>query len=75
MEAQIPNPVHLKPYRTFLEVDQPASDFIFRMRDNHGVDCAIFEADGGAWEMEAMQNIKSYLQKELLGLEQFTVIA
>lgn len=75
VEAQIPNPVHLKPYRTFLEVDQPASNFIFRMRDNHGVDCAIFEADGGAWEMEAMQNIKSYLQEELEGLDQFTVIA
>lgn len=75
VEAQIPNPVRLRPYRTFLEVDQPASDFIFRMRDNHGVDCAIFEADGGAWEMEAMQNIKSYLQEELEGLDQFTVIA
>ncbi len=75
VEAQIPNPVHLKPYRTFHEVDQPASDFIFRMRDNHGVDCAIFEADGGAWEAEAMQNIKAYLQEELKGLDQFTVIA
>lgn len=75
MEAKIPNPVHLKPYRTFFEVEQPASDFIFRMRDDHGVSCAIFEADGGAWQMEAMQNIKAYLEKELEGLDRFTVIA
>lgn len=75
VEAQIPNPVYLKPYRTFLEVDQPASNFIFRMRDNHGVDCAIFEADGGSWKMEAMQNIKAYLQEELKMLDPFTVIA
>lgn len=74
-EALIPNPVVLKPYRTFLEVDQPESAFIFRMKEGHGVECAIFEADGGAWMMEAMQNIKAYLEKELEGMEQFTVIA
>lgn len=74
-EAIIPNPVKLKPYRTFLEVDQPESDFIFRMREGHGVECAIFEADGGAWRIEAMQNIKEYLQYALKDMPQFTVIA
>ena len=74
-EAIIPNPVRLKPYRTFLEVDQPASDFIFRMREGHGVECAIFEADGGAWQIGAMQKIKVYLQEELEDMPQFTVIA
>ena len=74
--AIVPNPVTLKPYRTFLEVDQPASDFIFRMKEYSGsIGCALFEADGGAWKIEAMQNIKTYLQKELEGLDQFTVIA
>lgn len=74
--AIVPNPVTLKPYRTFLEVDQPASDFIFRMKEYSGsISCALFEADGGAWKIEAMQNIKTYLQKELEGLDQFTVIA
>ena len=74
--AIVPNPVTLKPYRTFLEVDQPASDFIFRMKEYSGsIGCALFEADGGAWKIEAMQNIKAYLQKELEGLDQFTVIA
>lgn len=74
-EAIIPNPVRLKPFRTFLEVDQPESDFIFRMREGHGVECAIFEADGGAWQIEAMQNIKAYLQEALKDMPQFTVIA
>lgn len=74
-EALIPNPVVLRPYRTFLEVEQPESAFIFRMREGYGVECAIFEADGGAWQIEAMQNVKAYLEKELEGMEQFTIIA
>lgn len=74
-EAIIPNPVKLKPYRTFFEVEQPESDFIFRMREGRGVECAIFEADGGAWQIEAMQNIKEYLQDALKDMPQFTVIA
>lgn len=62
----IPNPVNLMPYRTFIEVEQPASQFIFRMKSGRGegVYCALFEADGGAWENEAMQNIKCYLVSE-----------
>ncbi len=63
----VPNPVHLQPFRTFVEVDQPESAFVFRMRDDgrDGVQCAIFEADGGAWKNEAMENIRAYLQDEL----------
>lgn len=74
-EALIPNPVKLIPYRTFLEVNQPESAFIFRMRDDRGVSCAIFEADGGAWKIEAMQNIKAYLCDQLKDKPQFTIIA
>jgi hypothetical protein len=74
-EAIVPNPVNLKPFRTFVEVDQPESAFIFRMRQNNGVECAIFEADGGAWKNEAMRNIKKYLGFALDELPQFTVIS
>lgn len=42
---------------------------------NEGVQCALFEADGGAWRLNAMANIKEYLEHELSDLEQFTVIA
>lgn len=30
-----------------------------------GVQCAIFEADGGAWEIEAVQNIRKFLEDNL----------
>ena len=40
-----------------------------------GVQCALFEADGGAWKLKAMENIKEYFDRELDGLKQFTVIA
>lgn len=75
-DAIVPNPVKLRPYRTFPEVEQPASPFIFRMNGaKGGVGCALFEADGGAWRNLAMEGIKAYLQGELEGLGQFTVIS
>lgn len=73
-DAIVPNPVYLRPFRTFIEVEQPASNFIFRMDNKCGVTCALYEADGGAWEMEAMQNIKAYLEDALYGMEHFIVI-
>ncbi len=76
-EAIVPNPVKLRPFRTFIEVQQPESAFIFRMRQDEcsGVECAIFEADGGAWKNTAMKYIKEYLQFELADMSQFTVIS
>lgn len=62
-EVVVPNPVLLRPWRTFVEIDQPQSDFIFRMKD--GPTCALFEADGGAWQLEAIKNIKEHLEAEL----------
>jgi len=61
--VQVPNPVKLRPFRTFVEIEQPESDFIFRMKN--GPLCALFEADGGAWKLEAMENIKVYLEDQL----------
>ena len=75
-EAIVPNPVKLRPYRTFIEVEQPVSEFIFRMKDHQGIHCALFEADGGAWKNAAMKNVKDYLEFELADYkEQFTVIS
>lgn len=74
-DAIVPNPVNLRPFRTFVEVEQPESAFVFRMRQNNGVECAIIEADGGAWKNEAMRNIKKYLGFALDELPQFTVIS
>jgi len=75
-DAIVPNPVKLRPYRTFIEVEQPMSEFIFRMKDNQGIRCALFEADGGAWKNAAMKNVKDYLKFELADYkDQFTVIS
>lgn len=63
----VPNPVTLIPYRTFVEIDQVESKFIFRAQE--GPRCAIFEADAGAWRNEAMKRIKEYLEKELADFE------
>lgn len=64
--ATVPNPVELKPFRTFVEVGQPESEFVLRLRE--GGEVGLFEADGGAWELNAMQNIKEYFKDELKDL-------
>jgi len=61
--VKVPNPVFLHPYRTFVELDQPGSQFVFRMQS--GLRCALFEADGGAWKIEAMRLIRDYLSGAL----------
>ena len=61
-EQRIKPIVTLKPYRTFLEVEQPESDFLIRLKDGRA---ALFEADGGAWEREAVKNVADNL-RELL---------
>lgn len=72
-QAVVPNPVTLSPYRTFPEVEQPQSKFIFRMQD--GPKASIFEADGGAWRNQAIKNIKEYLQEELKEIKNIKIIA
>ena len=67
-EAIVPSPCVLKPYRTFHEVEQPSSSFIFRMREERdSVTSALFEADGGAWKNIAKNNIREYLTEQLEG--------
>lgn len=62
----LPNPVTLKPFRTFLDIDQPESEFIFRINEtNGGVSCRLIEADGGAWKVTAVEAIKSYLKENI----------
>lgn len=61
----VPNPVYLKPFRTFTEITQPESAFVLRMRESGGIQVALFEADGGAWKNEAILAIKDYLEIQL----------
>lgn len=65
-DVAVPNPVLLQPYRTFVEVEQPASHFVFRMRSGRETpEMALFEADGGAWKNKAMLNIRGYFEDKL----------
>ncbi|MFX3635428.1 MAG: hypothetical protein ACE3L7_04015 [Candidatus Pristimantibacillus sp.] len=59
----VPNPVHLKPFRTFVEIEQPLSAFVLRMQK--GPTAALFEADGGSWKVVAISEIKSYIHSQL----------
>lgn len=55
--------VKLSPYRTFREINQPESQFLFRVRldsDNMPT-VALFEADGSAWRNEAKEEIQDYI--------------
>ena len=63
----LPNPVTLRPWRTFPEVEQPASNFVFRVKSdaNANMFFLLVEADGGAWRGEAMRNIKEYIQEAI----------
>jgi len=62
-QVKLPNPVWLKPFRTFVEIEQPETAFVFRMKD--GPSAALFEADGGAWKIIAIREIKQYLTESL----------
>jgi len=59
----VPNPVTLRPYRTFMEIEQPASTFVFRMKGGQGEQpkCALFEADGRMWRLVAINTIHGWL--------------
>lgn len=71
----IPPRVKLAPYRTFIEIEQPESEFVFRAKKSDSLPCfALFEADGGAWRIEAMKRIKEYLEGRLQDVENVVVL-
>ncbi len=75
----VPNPVSLRPYRTFAEIEQPESNYVFRIKDTDNGPCfKLVEADGGLWKNAAMKRVKEYLEYELneeLEKHHITVIA
>lgn len=64
--VQIKPRVTLRPFRTFLEVEQPESEFILRLSDNGEIN--LIGADGGAWKLEAVRNIAAYFETQLKDL-------
>lgn len=66
-DVLVPNPVTLAPYRTFLEVEQPESKFVFRIKEGREGEpnFKLVSADGGLWKYKAVENIKNYLKEQL----------
>ena len=65
-EVAVPNPVELAPFRTFTDVEQPVSPFVFRVRrDGDAIMAALFAADADAWKNEAICRIRDYFTMEL----------
>ena len=67
--------VKLKPIRTYAEIDQVESKFLFRVNKDGSV--CLREADGGQWKYETQKRIVSYLEenlKELIDVNQVVVI-
>lgn len=56
--------IKLAPFRTFIEVGQPESEFLFRISDGNSF--ALYEADGGAWKMKAKQYIRTFFETALV---------
>jgi hypothetical protein len=60
--------VNLAPYRTFAEIDQQLSQFVFRARvGGDSVNLALFEADGGRWHLSAIAAIAEWLATKIGG--------
>lgn len=56
----VPNPVTLIPFRTFQEVEQPESKFVFRIGDKEEPLFKLIEAENGVWKNTAINSIKAY---------------
>jgi len=65
-KAVIKPRLKLKPFRTFLEVEQPESEFVLRLKE--GGEVGLYEADGGMWKLDAKKTIANYLDDHLFDL-------
>lgn len=65
-QITLPNPITLKPFKTFPEIEPPEESFVFRVqKDRHGrgVEFKLFQSKSMAWEMNCVAKIKEYLKK------------
>lgn len=69
-DAIVPNPVLLIPYRTFQEIPQPESDFVFRISDGDKPSFKLVESGGKMWRNQAINYIKAYFSAELSRMDE-----
>lgn len=60
---QVKPRVALRPFRTFLEVEQPVSEFCCAWTMTATWACS--EADGGMWQQTAKASIAAYFEDKL----------
>ena len=67
-DVAVPNPVTLTGFRTFRDVVHPSALFILRVQGGKtgGLpEVALFEADGGAWQLQAIARVRDWLKEAL----------
>lgn len=74
--SKTPNPITLRPFRTFSEVEQPESTFVFRIKaeEGSGVKAALFAADGEAWRHDAILKIRDYFQTHVVADDDSVIV-
>ena len=74
--SKVPNPISLRPFRTFSEVEQPESSFVFRIKaeEGCGVKAALFAADGDAWRHDAILKIRDYFQTHVIAEDDSVIV-
>ena len=70
-KVEFKNPIVLKPYRTFADIEQPDSPFILRLHEGNKVE--LKSTEDKTWEVAAIKAIKNYL-KEAIGDKEITII-
>lgn len=72
-QVPVPNPVELRPFRTFQEIEQPASKFVLRLqrREENLPKAALFEVTDNQWKVVAIKSIGTYLREQDLGVPIF----
>ncbi|MDD5469165.1 MAG: hypothetical protein PHS96_15355, partial [Anaerolineales bacterium] len=68
--VDVPNPVTLRPFRTFPDIEQPTGLFVVRIKaeNGRGPTCALIEADGGAWKNTAIWSIRDFFATKTPGI-------
>jgi hypothetical protein len=69
-QKEVPNPVMLFPRRSFNEIEQVMGRFVLRMKSgttsgNGKPAVALFESDGGMWELGAIEAIRAWLRQNI----------
>lgn len=67
--TNLPNPVELQGYRTFRDIKQPTVPYVLRGKKSPHAGAmpsvALFEADGGAWQLGTIADIHNWLKYNL----------